>query len=255
MSETIIHKINPISFADLKIALKLGIQDFISAPLFGLFFAGIYVCGGILLVTFFFMLDLEWAIYPLMVGFALIGPFIATGLYEVSRRRAVKKPLEWRGIIGVIWEQRNRELGWMAFVTLFVFWVWMYQARTIFVIFFGSQGFASMNGFLEVLFSTSTGFYFLLTGHVVGAIISIVLFTLTVISCPMLLDKEIDFVTAMLTSIRSVIASPIPMLCWGVFVVLTVMLSMIPGFLGLLLTLPILGHSTWHLYKLTVTSG
>ena len=240
--------IRPARLEDLTFALSQGWADFRSAPLFGLFFGAIYAVGGVLLVWWAIVLDINWAVYPLVIGFALIGPFIATGLYEVSRRLQTNQPLSWRAVLLVIVEQHRRELGWMAFVTLFVFWVWMYQARTIFVVFFGSKGFATLDGFLDAVLTTSTGWWFLLVGHAVGAIISLVFYTVTVVSIPMLLDRDADFVTAMLTSIRSVLASPIIMFGWGVFVVLAVFVSAIPAFAGLLVTLPILGHATWHLY-------
>jgi len=246
--------INPVTFQDLKEILMLGIKDFVNAPLYGLFFGGIYVTGGLLLVSLFFVLDIEWAIYPLAIGFALIGPFIATGLYEVSRRKEAGSELHWRSILGVIWEQKNRELGWMAFVMLFVFWVWMYQARTLFVLFFGFGGFATLDGFVEVIFSTSNGLYFLAIGNALGMIISFVLFSVTVISCPLLLDRNVDFVTAMLASIRTIIKSPVVMIFWGGLVITSVVISMLPAFLGLFVTLPIFGHSTWHLYRRVVSS-
>ena len=137
----------------------------------------------------------------------------------------------------------------MAFVTLFIFWVWMYQARTLFAVFFGSKGFASYDGFIEAILTTANGWMFLAVGHAVGAVIAMVLFALTVVSFPLLLDRDLDFVTAMITSIRSVAASPIVMGCWGLFVVVSIMLAALPAFLGLLVVLPVLGHATWHLYR------
>lgn len=245
--------INPVGFQDLKEVLQLGIKDFFSAPLYGLFFGGIYVLGGLLLVALFFILNVEWAIYPLAIGFALIGPFIATGLYEISRRKESDVDLNWRSILGVIWDQKNRELGWMAFVMLFVFWVWMYQARTLFVIFFGFGGFATLDGFVEAIFTTSNGLYFLAIGNALGMLISFVLFSVTVISCPLLLDRNVDFVTAMVTSIRTIMKSPVVMIFWGGMVITVVVLSMLPAFFGLFITLPIFGHSTWHLYRRAVS--
>ncbi|MEM1371371.1 MAG: DUF2189 domain-containing protein, partial [Pseudomonadota bacterium] len=213
---------------DLSYALKAGWRDFLKAPQYGLFFGIIYAAGGLLMIWLTAYLGILWAAYPLMIGFALIGPFIATGLYEVSRRLEAQQSLNWSTVLFVMVDQHRRELGWMAFVTLFVFWVWMYQARTIFVIFFGSKGFASMDSFVTAVFTTEAGWWFLLVGHAVGAAISIVLYALTVISCPLLLDRDVDFVTAMLTSIRTVIASPVVMIGWGLFVIVSVMLSMLP---------------------------
>ena len=245
----VIPEVKKVTFGDLRSAFWSGLKDFLRAPQYGLFFGGVYAIGGLILMYAVAVIGVFWLAYPLVIGFALIGPFIATGLYEVSRRLEKDEPLIWSGVLGVIAEQKNRELGWMAFVMLFIFWVWMYQARTIFAVFFGSSGFASIDGFVTAVFTTPTGLTFLAVGNLVGAIVSIVLFTLTVISCPLLLDRDVDFVTAMVASIRTVLKSPIAMIGWGVFVVLSVIASALPAFLGLLVVLPVLGHATWHLYR------
>jgi len=244
--------VRAVRFSDLRKILALGWADFRRAPLFGMFFGATYAVGGIVLVTSVIYFDMVWLIYPLIIGFALIGPFIATGLYETSRRLENHQTLTWGGILAAVWRQHRRELGWMAFVMLFIFWVWMYQVRTLVAVFFGFGGFATLQGFVEAVFTTPNGLTFLFVGHIVGAIISMVLFTLTVVSCPLLLEREVDIVTAIITSIRAVAASPLVMLCWGVFVVLAVILSALPGFVGLLIVLPVLGHATWHLYKIAV---
>ncbi len=244
--------VRKISFSDLRSILVLGWRDFCRAPLFGMFFGSVYAIGGLLLMAGVFTLDMAWLAYPLIIGFALIGPFIATGLYEVSRRLENQTKITWSDILTIVWEQHRRELGWMAFVMLFIFWIWMYQIRTLVAVFFGFNGFATLDGFVEAVFTTPNGLMFLAVGHVIGAIISLILFTLTVVSCPMLLEREIDFITAMVTSIRAVFKSPIAMLSWGAFVVVSIILAAIPAFLGLVIVLPILGHATWHLYKKAV---
>lgn len=245
-------EVRAISIADLKDALNKGWTDFSNAPLYGLFFGAVYAAGGLALIAAVTLWDMHWLAYPLIIGFALIGPFVATGLYEVSRRRERGQSLNWSDVLGVVWDQHRRELGWMAFVTLFIFWIWLYQARTLFVVFFGSKGFATFDGFVDAVFMTTNGLMFLVVGHIVGAVIAMVLFTLTVVSFPLLLERDYDFVTAMITSIRAVAASPFVMCSWGLFVVVSVMLAAIPGFLGLLVVLPVLGHATWHIYRRVV---
>jgi uncharacterized membrane protein len=241
--------IRKATFGDLTAALRLGFRDFMRAPRFGLFFGAIYTLGGLALTWFSLILDAGWMVYPLVVGFALIGPFIATGLYEVSRRLENGEPLTWPAVLLVVLAQHKRELGWMAFVSLFVFWVWMYQARTLFVVFFGSNGFATFGAFVTTVLNTPSGWWFLIIGHALGAAISLVMFALTAISIPMLLERDVDFVTAMLTSLRTILASPVVMICWGLFVSGVVFLSAIPAFAGLIISLPVLGHAAWHLYK------
>ena len=245
-------QVRKIGFSDLRDVLALGWRDFRRAPLYGMFFGGVYALAGIVIAYVFLQLSMAWLVFPMIFGFALIGPFIATGLYEISRRLENDTALTWSGILGIVWHQHRRELGWMAFVMLFIFWIWMYQIRTLVAVFFGFKGFATVQGFFDVVLTTSNGLTFLLVGTMVGAVISMVLFTLTVISCPLLLEREADFVTAMITSVRAVTTSPIVMLCWGVFVVLAVIVSALPAFLGLIIVLPVLGHATWHLYKRVV---
>jgi uncharacterized membrane protein len=128
----------------------------------------------------------------------------------------------------------------------------MYQVRLLLALFLGFQSFASFGEFVEVVLTTPEGLLFLIIGHVVGAVLSVVLFSLTVVSFPMLLDRDIDFITAMITSVRAVVTSPVPMIGWALVVTVTLIVSMLPFFAGLLIALPILGHTTWHLYRALV---
>ncbi|MEN2494711.1 MAG: hypothetical protein TECD_00619 [Hyphomicrobiaceae bacterium hypho_1] len=245
--------IKQVTFGDLRDVFRLGVRDFLEAPKFGLLFGAIYSFGGLLISFFVLHLGVYWMLYPFVIGFLLIGPYIAAGLYDVSRRREQGLVLKWSEVLGVVWLQRRREFAWMAFVVLFVFWLWIYKARTLVAIFFGFQGFATFNGFLESATTTTNGWLFLLVGHGIGAVLASILFCLTVTSFPLLLDRDVDFITAMLTSIRVVLNSPKVMFAWGAFVIAAILISMIPAFIGLLVTLPILGHATWHLYKRAIS--
>ncbi len=245
-------EVNALTAGDLRAALNSGFADFRRAPLFGLFFAAFYVIGGLLIVQSLFVWDQSWMIYPVAIGFPIIGPFAAVGLYEVSRRLQTGAPLNWCSILGVVRSQSGKELSWMAFVVLFVFWVWMYQVRLLIAIIIGRMSFSGLGGFAEVVFYTPQGWTFLAVGHVVGAVLSLILFSITVVSIPLLLDRDIDFITAMITSVKAVFASPFVMLSWGIIVTLSVIAAMVPAFLGLFLVLPILGHTTWHIYQKAV---
>ncbi len=237
-----------IEFADIADALAAGLRDFQAAPAFGLFFGGVYAVGGMVMVAAAAFWDLLYLVYPLAAGFALIGPFVAVGLYEVSRRREQGGALSWSGVLGVVFAQSRRELGWMAFVTVFLFIMWMYQVRLLTALFFGIKPVA-MRDLLATLVSTPEGWLFLVIGHVDGAILSLVVFSLTVVSFPLLLDREVDVVTAMIASVRAVIINPLPMLVWAAVVVLLLIVAAMPFFVGLFVVLPVLGHTTWHLYR------
>jgi uncharacterized membrane protein len=241
-------KVRAATIADIGEALAEGMRDFQAAPLYGLFFGGVYALGGVAMTLAATAWGMIYLVYPLAAGFALIGPFVAVGLYEVSRRREKGEALGWGPVLGVVFAQSRRELGWMAFVTLFIFMMWMYQVRLLIALFFGFQSFAPADLF-RMLLTTPEGWLFLGIGHLVGAILSVILYSVTVVSFPLLLDREVDFITAMITSVRAVTMSPGPMLGWAAIVVCVLLVACAPMFLGLFVALPILGHTTWRLYR------
>ena len=240
-----------ITHADIAEALSKGMRDFQAAPLYGVAIGGFFAIGGLLILSCITTLGMSYLAYPLAAGFALIGPYAAIGLYEVSRRQENGEPLSPTAILRAI--LGRREIAWMAFVTLFVFIIWMYQVRLLIALFLGlNASFASLEQFLTVLLTTNEGFLFLAVGHAVGAILALTLFSLSVVSFPLLLDRDVDFVTAMITSLRVVAKNPLPMIGWAAVIVFQLIVSMIPFFLGLLITLPVLGHATWHVYRRAV---
>ncbi|MFP1633517.1 DUF2189 domain-containing protein [Zhengella sp. ZM62] len=245
-------EVNKVTVDDLKAVLRQGLADFGKAPLYGVFFGGVFAVAGILIVLAVTRWDMPWLIYPFAIGFPLVGPFAAVGLYEISRRLEKGEPLSWSSVLGFVWRQRFRELSWMAFVMLFIFWIWMYQIRLLIALVLGRMSFSTLDRFLEIVLTTPTGWLFLAIGHVVGAVLALIMFSVTVVSIPLLMERELDIVTAMITSFKAVLANPPVMLGWGVVVTLAVIAASIPLFVGLLVVLPVLGHATWHLYKRAV---
>ncbi|MCC6776145.1 MAG: DUF2189 domain-containing protein [Hyphomicrobiales bacterium] len=240
--------VRQISAADVAEALGAGLRDFQAAPRYGLAFGVLYALGGLLIVLSVTAAGMVYLAYPLAAGFALIGPFVAIGLYEVSRRREAGEVPSARDIWSAM--TSRSEIGWMAFVTLFIFIIWMYQVRFLMALFLGlNASFSSLQQFITVVLTTNEGMLFLMVGNVVGVALSLILFSLTVVSFPLLLDREVDFVTAMITSVRAVVTSPVPMIGWAAVIVVLLIVSALPFFLGLLVTLPVLGHATWHLYR------
>lgn len=241
--------INTITFTDIRDSLAAGVGDLLQKPQYGLFFGAFYMVAGWIIVAMSFRWGMSYLAYPLAAGFILLGPFIAIGLYEVSRRIEAGQPIAWRGVLAVMYEQRRFELPWMAFVVLFIFWIWLYQVRLLMALFLGFHASADLGKLVQMILTTPDGWAFLIVGHLVGAFLSLALFTVTVVSCPLLLDRNVDFITAIITSVKAVRQNAMPMLLWGVLVVLAMIVAMAPGFLGLLFILPILGHATWHLYQ------
>ncbi|MEM7429297.1 MAG: DUF2189 domain-containing protein [Pseudomonadota bacterium] len=248
-------EVKQISLDDVSGALRAGIHDFVRAPVFGLFFGGVYVLGGLFILACLMVFGIPWMIIPVAIGFPLIGPFVAVGLYEISRRLERGEQLSWRGILTVVVQQRHRQLGWMAFVVLFIFWIWIYQVRLLVALFFGFRTFTSIPAFLDIALTTAQGLAFLGVGTLVGGFLALVLYSSTVIAMPLLLDRDIDFVTAMITSFRTVFSNPVPMLGFGLIVAALTIVALLPAFAGLLMVLPVLGHATWHLYTRAIASG
>ena len=236
----------PVSVNDLANILRAGLADFKRAPLFGLAFSAVYVLGGVVLYAVFIASGQSWWFIPVAVGFPLLAPFAATGLYEVSRRLERGASLDWSGILGCILAQKDRQVPSMAMVIMLAFMFWVFVAHTIFALFFGLQPISSSSSDMLLSF---TGLSMLAVGSAIGGAMAAVMFALTVISLPLLLDREVDFITAMITSVRAVVANPITLTIWAMIIAVLMFLAMLPMFLGLFLVLPILGHASWHLYR------
>lgn len=240
--------IRSITREDLRAALDLGWRDFKRAPGFGLVFSSVYVLGGILLYLLLWRTGhLVWAL-PVMVSFPLVAPFAAVGLYEVSRRLEAGEPLDRRSIFGVVFAERGRQMPSMAVVVLFIGLIWVFLGHMIFALFMGLQVMTNVTTSLDV-FLTPNGIAMLAVGTAVGAVIAFILFSITIVSLPLLLEREMDFVTAMITSWSAVQQNLGVMLVWAAMIVIWLGMGMLPMFLGLFVVLPVLGHATWHLYR------
>ncbi len=242
----------PVTTDDILEVLAAGIRDFRAAPLFGLIIGGIYTAGGWLLILLLLQFDLPYLVYPLAAGFAFIAPFIATAFYAISRCLERNETISWGNIIKSTREAAGRDLRWMALVTGFSLFIWMDIAA---LLFFGFLGLNSLSApeLLQHVFTTPMGLLFLLIGHGVGAVIALAVFSFSVTSFPMLFDRDVDFVTAMVTSVKVVLANKKVMIIWCVAIAGLIGVSLLSGLVGLLVTLPILGHASWHLYRRAVS--
>lgn len=240
--------IKAATFDDLKMAFRAGLRDLCKRPGLSLFFGLVYALFGGFLVAGLTVFDQIWVVVAAGLGFPLVAPFLAAGCYEMSRRLQNDEAFSAMDIFSVIFLQQRREFGWMSFIVLFVFWVWAYQVRLIFALTLHSQGYSSLESFAVILFSTTDGLTFLMIGTIVGAAAATVLYSITVISMPLLLDKDVDSVTAMINSVKTVQKSPFVMLIWGAIIGALTFIAILPFFLGIIIIFPILGHTTWHLY-------
>ncbi len=241
--------VRSITIEDMTDAFALGLRDFQSAPRYGIVLGAVFALIGMAITACTLAFGLSYLIYPFIVGFAMIGPVAAVVLYEVSRLREAGVSPSWRAVVGTLVAQGGGEIGWMAFVTLFIFMAWMYAAQMLVALFFGLRSFSSQSEFVAMVATTPEGLLFLLVGNLLGAATLLVVFSLTVVSVPLLLEWDVDFVTAMITSLRAVAASPGPMLGWAAMVFEVLLMASLPAFLGLVVAVPVLGHATWRLYR------
>ena len=229
-------------------SLRAGWRDFRRAPGYGLFFSAFYVLGGLVLTAVAAASGQEWWLMPFIVGFPLVAPFAAVGLYEVSRRLEAREPLIWREVLGTVFAQKDRQLPSMALVVLLMFMFWVFVAHTTFALFMGVSSLTNVTSSPEMLLQ-GRGLIMLLVGTLIGAGFAAVLFSFTVVGLPLLLDREVDFITAIITSIKAVMLNPVVLAVWGLVIAAILLAGMLPLFLGLFIALPVLGHASWHMYR------
>ena len=237
---------------DLKQSLAAGLRDFMAHPLYGLFFASFYVLGGFLMVYGLSQVGQGWWTIPAMAGFPLIAPFSAVGLYEVSRRREAGLPLSWGAVLGALRGRGGDEqvvmMGGLVFIA---FSFWMGLAHGVYAIFIGELG---VGHDVARLLAEPSVIAMLIVGSLLGGLFALALFSITVMSLPMLVDRDVDFITAIIVSLGVMRCNKGIMIGWALIIAVLLGLSLIPAFAGLFIALPVLGHATWHLYRRAVVS-
>jgi uncharacterized membrane protein len=235
-----------LELRDIGIALAAGWRDFRACPAFGLLFSSIYVLTGALISLA--LLDRGEAVLliPAAAGFPIVLPFVAVGLYEVSRRRELGLPITWPPVLSALRGKGDDQILCMGVIVFVAFGFWLMIAHGIFAVFLMQSGIGSES--LELLF-TPSGHMMLVVGGAVGALIAWAFYSITIVSLPMLVERDVDFITAIIASLAAVRANRLVFLSWAVIVAASLFVAMLPFFLGLLVALPVLGHATWHLYR------
>lgn len=254
MATTVVNRDWPevaqISLNDLVEVLALGIRDLRAAPVYGLGVGLFYAAAGWLLITLLFYFEMHYLVYPLAMGFALVAPFASVFFYAVSQFLEEDKPITNKVITASAKRAWGGDLRWMALITGFTFFFWIDMAAICFLSFMGFDALGP--DVIQRVLGTPEGWMFLVVGNIAGALLAISVFSISVVTYPMLYDREVDFVTAMMTSVRLVLANPVTMLAWCATIAVFTGLSVLSGFLGLIIMLPVVGHATWHLYRRAV---
>ncbi|MGY8662944.1 DUF2189 domain-containing protein [Bradyrhizobium sp. UFLA05-109] len=246
--------IRTIQLSDLHDALKLGWEDFKAVPSHAIILCIIYPVLGLVLARGAMGYSVLPLLFPLAAGFALIGPFAALGLYELSSRRE-------RGENASAWDAmdvlRSPSFGAMlglGVLLLALFVTWVATAQAIYVAAFGYEGVNSIADFVTRVLTTAQGWWLIVVGCGVGFLFALAALCISVVSFPLMLDRHASAGEAMVTSLRAVAKNPVPMAAWGLIVAALLALGTIPAFLGLAVVIPLLGHATWHLYRKVIVS-
>ncbi|QLH71882.1 DUF2189 domain-containing protein [Rhodopseudomonas palustris] len=245
----VVHR---IGLADLGAALRQGWDDFKAVPSHAVMLVLIYPVLGLVLARLVHGYAVLPLLFPLAAGFALLGPFAALGLYELSRRRELGQPASASDALAVL---RSPSLGAMlglGAILLALFLVWIAAAQAIYVSLFGYAPAAAIPDFVRRVLTTPEGWSLMLIGCGVGFLFALAALCLSVVAFPMMLDRHAGIGDAMATSLRVVAVNPLPIAAWGAIVAVLLVIGSIPAFLGLAVVVPLLGHATWHLYRKVV---
>jgi uncharacterized membrane protein len=244
--------IRHIRTSDLADALRKGVDDFRAMPTHAFFVALIYPVLGVLLAATVFGNNVLPLLFPIMAGFSLLGPVAAVGLYELSRRREQGHDITWSAASQVVRSPAFGSIILLGLLLLGVFLVWLAVAQALYQSIFGSYMPATIGSFVREVLTTPQGWTLIIIGNALGFVFSLVVLAISVFSFPMLVDRHVSAAVAIQTSIRAVGTNPGTMIVWGFIVAVLLAVGFLPFFLGLAVTLPILGHATWHLYRRVV---
>ena len=193
-----------------------------------------------------------WLVFPLLAGYTLIGPLVAIGMYELSRRREQGLDISRAHAFDVLRFPSIRSISILGVVLMVIYFAWLGAAWAIYVQTFGSAVPASVEEFVGRILNTPSGWALIIVGSGVGFVFAVAVLALSVVSFPLLLDRDVGVMTAMKPSVSAVLANPITMAMWGLIVAATLLIGSLPLFVGLAVALPVLGHATWHLYRKVV---
>lgn len=242
-------EVRRISLNDLADALRAGIDDFVAMPSHIIFIIIIYPLVGVVLAAWTSSASALPLIFPLASGFALIGPFAAIGLYEISRRREMNQNATWRDALSVRKSPALPAIAWVGALMVGIFVAWMLVAQGLYVWLFGPIPPGTITEFATNVFYTAEGRILMLVGNLAGFAFAVAALCTGVVAFPLLLDRDVGAWAAITTSWRAALANPFEIAVWGLIVAALLVVGSLPVFAGLIIVLPVLGHATWHLYR------
>jgi len=248
-SGTGLPRIRRIGLSDLRMALVAGIADFRALPSHAVFLCLFYPIAGLLLAGLLLRDNVMPLLFPLVAGFALIGPFAAVGLYELSRRLELGLDTSWEHAFDVLRSPAKWSILALGVLLTAIFVAWLLTAQWLYAETLGTLAPASPGAFAHLLFATGAGRQLIVWGNLLGFLFAVVAMSLSVVSFPLLLDRHVGAPAAILTSVRAVLQNPGPMAAWGLIVAAGLIAGFVPFLLGLAVVMPVLGHATWHLYR------
>jgi uncharacterized membrane protein len=241
--------IKTIGLPDLQDALRLGWEDFMAVPSHAIVLCLIYPVLGLVLARTVLGYSVLPLLFPLAAGFALLGPFAALGLYELSYRRERGEQPSAGDALEVLRSPSFGAMLGLGAILLALFVVWIATAQSIYVATFGYEAAAGIPDFAQRVLTTSQGWWLIVVGCGVGFLFALVALCISVVSFPLMLDRHASAADAMLVSLQAVARNPVPMAAWGLIVAVLLVIGSLPFFLGLAIVVPVLGHATWHLYR------
>lgn len=242
-------EIRDIRMADVVDCLRRGLDDFWVKPSHYVFVALIYPIAGLVFAYWTAGHNALPLLYPLMSGFAIVGPFAAIGLYEMSRRREMGLDTSWRHAFEVWRSPSIYSMIAVGIMLAVLFLVWLYVARALYEVFFDAAVPLSPGVFLHDIFLTQQGWLLIIFGNAVGFVFAVIALGTSVIAFPLLLDRDVGAYVAIHTSVRALLRNPVQILGWGLIVAIALAAGSLPLFAGLAIVIPVLGHATWHLYR------
>lgn len=235
--------------------LAAGWRDLCSVPHVSLTYGATFAVLAFALTAGLLQFGMQSLILALAGGFLLIGPLVAVGLYDASRRLETGKPavLSEVALAGL---RARGQLGFFGVMLAFAYAVWLQLAFLMFMLFMGSRGLPPASEFVPTLLFTSHGLGLLVAGSAVGGVLAVIIFSISAIAVPLLLTRQIDAVTAMAASIEAVVRNPKPMALWAALIAGFMILGTLTLFVGLAVVFPLIGHATWHAFRsLVVQNG